>query len=63
MRKHGASIPVNHRHTLNIFPIENLEEEKAINSLIPIIMGMNNEASGSICNKIFWYIDIKMNDL
>lgn len=61
--KFGALIGVPHRHTVIIYPIENLEVVKAINSLIPIIKGMNNEGPGSISDKLYWYNDDKMIDL
>jgi hypothetical protein len=61
--QHGALIGVPHRHAVIIYPIENLEVVKAINSLITIIKGMNNEGPGSISNKLYWYNDDKMTDL
>lgn len=61
--KHGALIGVPHRHAVIIYPIENLEVARAINSLIPIIKGMNNEGPGSISDKLYWYNDNKFINL
>jgi len=61
--KHGSLIGVPHRHAVIIYPIENLEVTKAINSLIPIIKGMNNEGPGSISDKLYWYNDNKLINL
>ena len=51
----GALVGMPHRHALLIYPIESLEVVKAINTLIPVIAGMNNEGPGSISEKLFWY--------
>lgn len=51
----GALVGMPHRHALLIYPIESLEVVKAINMLIPVIAGMNNEGPGSISEKLFWY--------
>ena len=61
--KHGALIGVPHRHAVIIYPIENLEVAKAINSLIPIIKGMNNEGPGSISDRLYWYKDNQLINL
>lgn len=61
--KYGALIGVPHRHAVIIYPIENLEVTKAINSLIPIIKGMNNEGPGSISDKLYWYNDNRLINL
>lgn len=61
--KHGALIGVPHRHATILYTIENIEVVKAINSLIPIINGMNNEGPGSISHKLYWYNDNKLIDL
>jgi hypothetical protein len=61
--KYGALIGIPHRHAVIIYPIENLEVAKAINSLIPIIKGMNNEGPGSISDKLYWYNDNKLINL
>jgi hypothetical protein len=60
---HGALIGIPHRHSVLIYPIESLEVTKAINTLIPIINGMNLEGPGSISGKLFWYSDNKLLDL
>jgi len=54
---HGSLIGIPHRHAVIIYPIENLEVVNAINSLIPIISGMNHEGPGSISNRLYWYKD------
>jgi hypothetical protein len=59
----GALVGIPHRHALLIYPIESLEVVKAINTLIPVISGMNNEGPGSISEKLFWYRDGKYIDL
>ena len=53
----GSLIGIPHRHSVLIYPIENLELIKAVNQLIPIINGMNEEGPGSISNNLFWYHD------
>jgi len=53
----GSLIGIPHRHSVIVYPIENLETVKAINQLIPIIYGMNAEGPGSVSNNLFWYKD------
>jgi hypothetical protein len=53
----GSLIGIPHRHSVIIYPIENIKVVKAINQLIPTIYGMNEEGPGSISNNIFWYKD------
>lgn len=53
----GSLVGLPHRHSAIIYPIENLEVVKAINSLIPIIYGMNQEGPGSLSDSLFWYKD------
>jgi hypothetical protein len=53
----GSLIGLPHRHSAIIYPIENLEVVKAINGIIPIIFGMNQEGPGSLSNNLFWYKD------
>lgn len=60
---YGALIGIPHRHAVLVYPIENLEVVKAINTLIPIINGMNQEGPGSISNKLLWYTDNKFVEL
>lgn len=53
----GSLISIPHRHAVLVYPIENLEAVKALNTLIPVIHGMNQEGPGSISNNLFWYKD------
>lgn len=53
----GSLIAIPHRHAAIIYPIESLEVVKAINTLIPVIYGMNQEGPGSLSNNLFWYTD------
>jgi hypothetical protein len=53
----GLLIGLPHRHAAIIYPIENLEVVNAINGIIPIIYGMNQEGPGSLSNNLFWYKD------
>lgn len=53
----GSLIAIPHRHSVIIYPIENIETLTAINHLIPTIFGMYAEGPGSISNCLFWYID------
>lgn len=54
---HGSIIGLPHRHSVLIYPIENLEVIKVINGLIPTVYGMNQEGPGSLSNNIFWYFN------
>lgn len=53
----GSLIGIPHRHSVIIYPIENIEAVTAINQLIPTIYGMNAEGPGSVSNNLFWYKD------
>lgn len=53
----GSLVAIPHRHAAIIYPIESLEVLKAINTLIPVIYGMNQEGPGSLSNNLFWYTD------
>ena len=53
----GSLIGIPHRHSVIIYPIENIEVVKAINQLIPTVYGMNAEGPGSVSNNLFWYKD------
>ena len=53
----GSLIGIPHRHSVIIYPIEDIKVVKAINQLIPTIYGMNGEGPGSISNNMFWYRD------
>jgi hypothetical protein len=53
----GSLIGIPHRHSVIIYPIENIETITAINQLIPTIYGMNAEGPGSVSNNLFWYKD------
>jgi hypothetical protein len=53
----GSLVAIPHRHAAIIYPIESLEVFKAINTLIPVIYGMNQEGPGSLSNNLFWYAD------
>jgi hypothetical protein len=52
---YGSLIGIPHRHSVLIYPIENLEVVKAVNRLIPIIQGMNEEGPGSISGYLLWF--------
>ena len=53
----GSLVGLPHRHSAIIYPIENLEAVKAINVIIPVVYGMNQEGPGSLSNNLFWYKD------
>jgi hypothetical protein len=59
----GSLIGLPHRHSAIIYAIENLEVIKAINGLIPLIFGMNQEGPGSLSNNLFWYHDRTFTEL
>lgn len=51
----GSIIGLPHRHSILIYPIENLEVADAMNGLARATYGMNQEGPGSLTNKLFWY--------
>jgi len=51
----GVLIAMPHRHAVIIYPIKTLEVVDAINSLIPIVDGMNQEGPGSLTNQLYYY--------
>ncbi len=51
----GVLIAAPHRHAVLIYPIKTLEVVKAINSIIPIVYGMNQEGPGSLTNHLYYY--------
>ena len=51
----GSIIGLPHRHSILIYPIENLEVADAMNGLAQATYGMNQEGPGSLTNKLFWY--------
>lgn len=55
--EHGMLIGIPHRHAVLIYPIKDLEVVTAINGLIPIIHGMNQEGPGSITNELYYFKD------
>ena len=55
--KYGSLVGVPHRHAALIYPIDDLEVVKAINLLIPLIVGMEKEGPGSISNNLLWYYE------
>jgi hypothetical protein len=59
----GSLIGIPHRHSVIIYPIENIEVVTAINQLIPTIYGMNSEGPGSVSNNLFWYKDGRFENL
>ncbi len=59
----GSLIGLPHRHSVLIYPIENLDTLKAINTLIPIINGISNEGPGTLSDKLYWYRDGEFMDL
>ena len=54
---YGSLVAMPHRHSILIYPIENLEVVEAINGLIPAVYGMHKEGPGSISNDMFWYLN------
>ena len=59
----GSLIGIPHRHAVIIYPIENIEVVKAINTLIPVVNGMYEEGPGSVSNNLFWYQNGKFENL
>ncbi len=53
--KYGALVGLPHRHAAIIYPIETLDVIKAVNTLIPIVKGMNEEGPGSLSDNIFFF--------
>lgn len=51
----GSLVGIPHRHSVLIYPINDLMVVDAINLLIPIICEMNKKGPGSISNNLFWY--------
>lgn len=51
----GTLIGIPHRHAVLIYPIEDLGVLQAVNTLIPVIKGMNLEGPGSISHELYWY--------
>lgn len=60
---YGSLVGMPHRHAVIVYPIENIGVVDAINSLIPIINGMNHEGPGSISNCLYWYKDGSLENL
>jgi hypothetical protein len=54
---HGALVGLPHRHTVFIYPIEDIAVTDAIRALIPTVHGMNMEGPGSISHELYWYKD------
>lgn len=52
---HGTLVGLPHRHMALFYPIESLQVVEAINKLIPMIYGINEEGPGSVSNQLFWY--------
>ncbi|MFC0515685.1 hypothetical protein ACFFGT_15805 [Mucilaginibacter angelicae] len=53
----GSLIGIPHRHTVIIYPIENIDFVNAVNDMIPVIYGMNQEGPGSVSSNLLWYKD------
>lgn len=53
----GALVGIPHRHSVIIYPIENIKAVEFITGLIQTVNGMYNEGPGSVSNNIFWYKD------
>ncbi len=51
----GILIAMPHRHVVIIYPIKTLEVVEAINILIPMVYGMNQEGPGSLTNQLYFY--------
>ncbi|TFF38773.1 hypothetical protein [Mucilaginibacter psychrotolerans] len=60
---HGSLIGIPHRHGAIIYPINDIDVVNAINKLIPLINGMNQEGPGSISNSLLWYTNQGFEDL
>ncbi|SEN38418.1 hypothetical protein SAMN04488505_11020 [Chitinophaga rupis] len=60
---HGSLIGIPHRHAVLIYPIEDLNVVKAINQLIPVISGMNQEGPGSVSKGLYWYYNGQLTGL
>jgi hypothetical protein len=58
----GSLITIPNRHSVFIYPVENLEVVMAINKLIPVTCDMNLEGPGSLSKKMFWYNDGKIEE-
>lgn len=52
---HGALVGIPHRHVLLSYPIEDLEVVRAVNALIPVVLGMHQEGPGSLSSMLHWY--------
>lgn len=59
----GALVGVPHRHVLLTFPIEDLRVLPAIQTLIPVIAGLERDGPGSISPRLYWYRDGEYLDL
>lgn len=53
--RYGSVIGIPHRHTVIIYPINDVEVIKGITNLIPIVKGLHDEGPGSISSNLFWY--------
>jgi hypothetical protein len=61
--KGGTLIGLPHRHASILYPIDSLEVVDAVNKLIPIVYGMNNEGPGALSNNLFWFYEGKFTQL
>jgi len=52
---HGALIGVPHRHTLMVYPIDNLEVVTAIQPFVYVLQGLFKEGPGSLSENLYWY--------
>lgn len=53
--EYGSLVLIPHRHTVLIYPIDNLKVVEAIKILIPLGQNMYSEGPGSISASIMWY--------
>ncbi|MGV3596252.1 MAG: hypothetical protein ACO1PI_00210 [Bacteroidota bacterium] len=53
--RYGSLIGIPHRHTVIIYPINDIEIIKGITNLIQIVRGLYNEGPGSISSNLHWY--------
>ena len=55
--KYGALVIIPTRHTIVVYPINDLQFTKAVQYLAVMAIAMEKEGPGSISNRIYWYND------
>ena len=53
--RHGSLVAIPHRHALIAYPIDGIDAVQAINILLPMALGMEQEGPGSITPNVYWY--------